>query len=130
MPKTIKCHPDYGLDFIKDTTKQSVETYLNALRGKMLFKFIGKQSTVEDTASNIFKITSGKQFIGTFQIIDDTSEGKILKIEYEKSGKKAKSLLWDNIFDVLENSFTKSVVDVMGGEKWLDDITKKYTSDL
>ncbi|NVM38636.1 MAG: hypothetical protein HWN81_23820, partial [Candidatus Lokiarchaeota archaeon] len=119
MPKTIKCHPDYGLDFIKDTTKQSVETYLNNLRGKMLFKFIGKQSTVEDTASNIFKITSGKQFIGTFQIIDDTSEGKILKIEYEKSGKKAKSLLWDNIFDVLENSFTKSVVDVMGGDKWL-----------
>ena len=130
MPKTIKCHPDWGLDFIKDTTKQSVEIYLNALRGKMLFKFIGKQSTVEDIASNIFEITSGKQFKGRFQIIEDTSEGKVLKIEYEKSGKKAKSLLWDNIFDVLKSNFTRSVDDIMGGKNWAQDFAKKYTSDL
>ena len=117
MPKTIKCHPDWEVDLLKDTTKQAVESYLNALRGKMLFKFIGKQSTVEDKASNIFQITSGKQFKGTFQIIDDPSEeGKLLKIEYEKSGKKAKSLLWDNIFDVLEVSLTKSFDEVMAGE--------------
>lgn len=128
MPKIIKCHPDWGLDFLKSSTIQSVETYLNALRGKMLFKFIGKQSTVKDIASNIFEITSGKQFIGRFQIIEDTSEGKVLKIEYEKSGKKAKSLLWDNIFEVLESSFTKSAVDVMGGDKYIDDLVKKYGS--
>jgi hypothetical protein len=114
MPKTIKCHPDWGVDLLKDTTKKAVESYLNALRGKMLFKFIGKQSTVEDKASNIFQITSGKQFKGTFQIIDDpTEERKLLKIEYEKSGKKAKSLLWNNIFDVLESNFTKSIDEVM-----------------
>ena len=117
MPKTITCHPDWGVDLLKDTTKNLVEVYLNALRGKMLFKFIGNQSTVEDLASNIFKITSGKQFKGTFHIIDDPSEDrKLLKIEYEKSGKKAKSLLWNNIFDVIESNFAKSFDEVMEGK--------------
>jgi hypothetical protein len=109
MPKIINCHPDWEINLIKETTKQAVESYLNALRGKMMFKFIGKESTVEDIASNIFEITSGKQFKGRFQIVDDPSGNKILKIEYEKSGKKAKSLLWDNIFSVLESNFTKSL---------------------
>ena len=116
MPKTIKCHPDWKVDLLKETTKTSVEAYLNALRGKRLFKFIGNESTVEDKASNIFEITSGKQFKGTFQIIDDPSEErKLLKIEYEKSGKKAKSLLWDNIFNVLEPTLAKSLDEIMKG---------------
>lgn len=116
MPKIIKCHPDWKVDLIKTATKASVETFLNALRGKMLFKFIGNESTVEDKASNIFEITSGKQFKGTFQIIDDPSEErKLLKIEYEKSGKKAKSLLWDGIFDVLETNLAKPLDEVMKG---------------
>ena len=108
MPKNIKCHPDWDLNLIKIVIKTAVEAYLNELRGKMLFKFIGKKSLVEDTASNIIQITSGKQFKGTFQIIDDPSEGKLVKIEYEKSGKKAKSLLWNNIFDLLESNFSSS----------------------
>ncbi|MBY9006423.1 MAG: hypothetical protein KGD63_06665 [Candidatus Lokiarchaeota archaeon] len=108
MPKIINCHPDYGVELIKTVIKAAVEGYLNALRGKMLFKFIGKQSTVEDEASNIFQVSSGKQFEGRFQIIDDPSEGKLVKIEYEKSGKKAKSLLWNNIFDLLETNLSKS----------------------
>ena len=112
MPKIIKCHPDWELNLIKIVIKTAVEAYLNNLRGKMLFKFIGKNSSVEDTASNIIHITSGKQFKGTFQIIDDPSEGKIVKIEYEKSGKKAKSLLWNNIFDLLESNFNKSPTEV------------------
>lgn len=115
MPKTITCHPDWEANLIKTTTLAAVEAYLDALRGKTLFKFIGKQSTVEDKASNIFEITSGKQFEGTFQIIDDPSGNKLLKIEYEKSGKKAKSLLWDNIFDVLESNLTKSLDQVQSG---------------
>ena len=53
------------------------------LRPKRLFKFIGGPSAVEDVASNIFTIQSGKQFKGTFQIIDEPSGNKILKIEYE-----------------------------------------------
>ncbi|MCK4285546.1 MAG: hypothetical protein KAX18_05055 [Candidatus Lokiarchaeota archaeon] len=112
MPKIIKCHPDWELNLIKIVIKTAVEAYLNQLRGKMLFKFIGKNSSVEDTASNIIHITSGKQFKGSFQIIDDPSEGKIVKIEYEKSGKKAKSLLWNNIFDLLESNFNKSPTEV------------------
>ncbi len=112
MPKIIKCHPDWELNLIKIVIKTAVDAYLNELRGKMLFKFIGKNASVEDTASNIIHITSGKQFKGTFQIIDDPSEGKIVKIEYEKSGKKAKSLLWNNIFDLLESNFNKSPTEV------------------
>lgn len=112
MPKIIKCHPDWEINLIKIVIKTAIEAYLNELRGKMLFKFIGKKSSVEDTASNIIHITSGKQFKGTFQIIDDPSEGKIVKIEYEKSGKKAKSLLWNNIFDLLESNFNKSPTEV------------------
>lgn len=115
MPKSIQCHQDWDINLIRDTTKSAVESYLNALRGNMLFKFIGKQSFVKDIASNIFTIESGKQFIGTFQIIDDPSGSKILKIEYEKSGKKAKKLLWDNIFDVLESNFTKSLDQIQSG---------------
>ncbi len=115
MPKSIQCHQDWEINLIRDTTKSIVETYLNALRGNMLFKFIGKESIVEDVASNIFTFKSGKQFIGTFQIIDDPSGNKILKIEYEKSGKKAKKLLWDNIFEVLDENLTKSFDQIQSG---------------
>ena len=101
MPKIINCHADWQIELIKKVIRSGVEAYLNALRGKMLFKFIGKKSTVKDTASNIIEYISGKQFKGIFQIIEDPSEGLLVKIDYEKSGKKAKSLLWNNIFDLL-----------------------------
>jgi len=78
MPKSIQCHPDWELNLIKDTTKSAIEAYLDVLRPKKLFKFIGGPSTVEDVASNIFTIQSGKQFTGKFQIIDDPSGHKIL----------------------------------------------------
>jgi hypothetical protein len=114
MPKTIKCHQDWQINLVIETTKAAVESYLNALRGKRMFKFIGNQSTVSDEASNIFTISSGKQFIGRFQIIDEPN-GLVVKIDYENSGKKAKNLLWNNIFDVLENNFTKSLDQVQSG---------------
>ena len=114
MPKTIKCHQDWQINLVIETTKSAVEAYLNALRGKRMFKFIGDQSTVTDEASNIFTIASGKQFIGKFQIVDEP-DGLLVKIDYEKSGKKAKNLLWNNIFDVLESNFTKSLDQVQSG---------------
>ena len=111
MPKTIKCHQDWQISLVIETTKSAVKAYLNALRGNRMFKFIGNQSTVTDEASNIFTIVSGKEFIGRFQIIDEP-DGLLVKIDYEKSGKKAKKLLWNNIFDVLESNFTKSLDQV------------------
>ncbi|MHA1915846.1 MAG: hypothetical protein ACW98F_07400 [Candidatus Hodarchaeales archaeon] len=115
MPKTITCHQDWQIELIRNITEVAVESYLDALRGKRMFKFIGNQSTYEDIASNIFTVTSGKQIIGKFQIIDDPSGNKLLKIEYEKSGKKAKNLIWNNLFDVLESNLTKPLDQVASG---------------
>ncbi|MFX1373055.1 MAG: hypothetical protein ACFFCE_14475 [Promethearchaeota archaeon] len=124
MPKTINCGKGWPDDLIKDTVIKSTEAFLNALRGKMMFKFIGKETTVTDIASNIFQITSGKQFIGKFQIIDDPSEGKILKIEYEKSGKKAKSLLWNNLFNAIEPGLNKSPEEM--AEKFIAENPEEF----
>ena len=42
----------------------------------------------------------------------DPSEGKIVKIDYEKSGKKAKKLLWNSIFDLIEGNLKKSPQEI------------------
>ncbi len=111
MPKIIKCHPDWTDSLINTVITSAVEAFLENLRGQFLFKFIGKETTINNIASNIMEIKSGKDFIGTFQIIDDPSEGKILKIEFEKSGKKSKKLLWNNIFELIEGNLKKSPLD-------------------
>lgn len=111
MPKIINCHPDWNENLITVVITTGVEAFLENLRGQFLFKFLGKETIINNIASNIIEITSGKQFIGRFQIIEDPSEGKILKIDYEKSGKKAKKLLWNSIFDLIEGNLKKSPLE-------------------
>ncbi len=111
MPKIMKCHPDWNDDLITTVITSGVGAFLENLRGQFLFKFLGNETIINNIASNIIEITSGKQFIGRFQIIEDPSEGKIVKIDYEKSGKKAKKLLWDSIFEIIEGNLKKSPLE-------------------
>lgn len=107
----MKCHPDWNDDLITTVITSGVGAFLENLRGQFLFKFLGNETIINNIASNIIEITSGKQFIGRFQIIEDPSEGKIVKIDYEKSGKKAKKLLWDSIFEIIEGNLKKSPLE-------------------
>ena len=115
MPITLKCHPDWDHELIKETVKTTVDAYLGGLRRKEKFEFIGGPTIHGEAGPNLFTIDSGTEFVGKFRI-SKSAEGIMLQIEFENSSEKAIELFWEGILSILERTFTISLEQVQSGK--------------